>query len=123
MVTHLAGPEVRRAVEEAHRRHMGTITWESGWFGVCSCGWSSTKVSQDKAWEELGDHEASMIRPAAQGTPSPPPARPPATDGPLSRHPPYVETLGVRKPERITHSWVTARRNRSLHVLPRVRAA
>src|SRR5207237_726144 len=45
VVTHLAGPEVRRAVEEAHRRHLGTITWESGWFAVCSCGWSSTKVS------------------------------------------------------------------------------
>src|SRR5581483_11259253 len=32
IVTHLAGPQVRRAVEEAHRRHLGTITWESGWF-------------------------------------------------------------------------------------------
>ncbi|HTC82220.1 MAG TPA: hypothetical protein VK848_11870, partial [Acidimicrobiia bacterium] len=76
VVTHLAGPEVRRAVEEAHRRHLGTITWESGWFAVCSCGWSSTKVSQDKAWQELADHEASMLRPAAQGAPIPPP-RPP----------------------------------------------
>jgi hypothetical protein len=74
VVTHLAGPEVRRAVEEAHRRHLGTITWESGWFGVCSCGWSSSKVSQERAWEEVGEHEASMIRPAASGAPIPPPA-------------------------------------------------
>ena len=76
VVTHLAGPQVRRAVEEAHRRHLGTITWESGWFGVCSCGWSSSKVSQDKAWEEVGEHEASMIRPAASGAPIPPPTPP-----------------------------------------------
>jgi len=75
-VTHLAGPHVRRAVEDAHRRHLGTITWESGWFGVCSCGWSSTKVSQDKAWQEIADHEASMLRPAAQGAPAPPPGPP-----------------------------------------------
>ncbi|HEY4409589.1 MAG TPA: hypothetical protein VGO87_06885 [Acidimicrobiia bacterium] len=76
VVTHLAGPEVRRAVEDAHRHHLGTITWESGWFAVCSCGWSSTKVSQDRAWEELADHEADMLRPAAQGVPPAPP-RPP----------------------------------------------
>ena len=81
-MTHLAGPQVRRAVEDAHRRHLGTITWESGWFAVCSCGWSSTKVSQDQAWQELADHEADMLRPAAQGSAPapgapPPPPRPP----------------------------------------------
>ena len=65
-------PEVNEAVEEAHRRHLGSLTWESAWVAVCLCGWRSGRLSQQAAWDELAAHEASFLRPAARGEPLPP---------------------------------------------------
>ncbi|MGH9000332.1 MAG: hypothetical protein ACRDY7_13190 [Acidimicrobiia bacterium] len=70
VVTHLAAPQVRRAVEEAHRAHLGSLTWESAWVAVCSCGWNSGRLSQEKARDALAAHETSVIRPAARGEPT-----------------------------------------------------
>jgi hypothetical protein len=72
VVTHLAAPQVRRAVEEAHRQHLGSLSWESGWVAVCSCGWRTGRVSQEVAHKELAEHEASVLRPAARGETLPP---------------------------------------------------
>jgi hypothetical protein len=74
VVTHLAAPQVRRAVEDAHRHHLGNLTWESAWVAVCSCGWRTGRLNQEAARQELAAHEVSVIRPAAEGkTPPPPP--------------------------------------------------
>ncbi len=67
VVTHLAAPQVRRAVEEAHRRHLGSLTWESGWVPVCSCGWRTGRLGQQAARDALAAHEESVLRPAARG--------------------------------------------------------
>jgi hypothetical protein len=67
VVTHLAAPQVRRAVEQAHRNHLGNLTWESAWVAVCSCGWRTGRLGQDAARQELADHGASVLRPAARG--------------------------------------------------------
>lgn len=72
IVTHLAAPQVRPAVEAAHRRHLGSLTWESAWVAVCSCGWRTGRLSQQHAREELDAHEASVLRPVARGEPPPP---------------------------------------------------
>jgi len=71
VVTHLAAPQVRRAVEEAHRRHLGTLMWESSWIAVCSCGWRSGRLGQQQARDQLDEHEASVLLPAARGEAGP----------------------------------------------------
>jgi hypothetical protein len=67
VVTHLASPQVRRTVEEAHRRHLGNLSWESGWVAVCSCGWRTGRLNQQAARDQLDAHETSVLRPAARG--------------------------------------------------------
>lgn len=68
VVGRLAGPQVRSAVEAAHRRHRTALEWESGWVGTCSCGWRTGRVKQDVARQQAADHESGALQAAARGT-------------------------------------------------------
>jgi hypothetical protein len=67
VVGKLAGPQVRRAVETAHRSHSTALEWESGWVATCKCGWRTGRVKQDVARQLMTDHETGILQAAARG--------------------------------------------------------
>lgn len=67
VVGKLAGPQVRRHVEAAHRSHSTALEWESGWVATCKCGWRTGRVKQDVARQMMSDHEAGALQAAARG--------------------------------------------------------
>jgi hypothetical protein len=67
VVGKLAGPQVRKHVEAAHRSHSTALEWESGWVATCKCGWRTGRVKQDLARQMMTDHEAGALQAAARG--------------------------------------------------------
>jgi hypothetical protein len=67
VVGKLAGPQVRKHVEAAHRSHSTALLWESGWVATCKCGWRTGRVKQDLARQMMTDHEAGALQAAARG--------------------------------------------------------
>ena len=67
VVGKLAGPQVRKHVEAAHRRHSTALEFESGWVATCKCGWRTGRVKQDLARQMMIDHEAGALQAAARG--------------------------------------------------------